>query len=148
MHKKCIGEFTSGSEFSNFLKYYSDREWECPSCLAEQLPFVMLPNDEFYTELLDIFNNPTYINKNNFQKIYDKINKNEFYHIDEYDSTNNTIDNHDPDLNLRNLDTCEYNIDIEEIVTKSNRKGLVMATFNIRSIKKHFFPIYQFFTEN
>ena len=52
--------------------------------------------------------------------------------------SNNTIDNHDPDLNFQSFDSCEYNINVEEIGTNSKGKGLVMATFNIRSIKKHF----------
>ena len=145
IHKKCIGEFTSRSEFSDFLQYYSDREWECPPCKAKQLPFIMLANDEFYAELIDIFNNPIYLNRNNFQKIYNKINQKDFYHTDENsnENKNNTIDNHDPDLNFQSFDSCEYSIDVQEIGVNSKGKGLVMATFNIRSIKKHFLTIYQ-----
>ena len=68
MHKKCIGNFTNNTEFSDFLKYYSDKDWDCPSCTAKILPFILLDDDEFLLELLDIFYKIPYIDKNYYKK--------------------------------------------------------------------------------
>ncbi|MCP4488534.1 MAG: hypothetical protein GY820_14630, partial [Gammaproteobacteria bacterium] len=70
IHKSCIGYFTNKLEYASFLKYYEDKEWDCPSCRAEMLPFIMLDQDEFIMELLDMFCKTTYVNKNNFKNVF------------------------------------------------------------------------------
>ena len=69
IHKNCIGNFGSRLEYSSFLKYYADKEWDCPSCKAETLPFIMMDQDEFFIELLDMFYKPTYVNRSNFKNV-------------------------------------------------------------------------------
>ena len=139
MHKKCIGNFTNNTEFSDFLKYYSDKDWDCPSCTAEILPFILLDDDEFLLELLDIFYKIPYIDKNYYKKILTKLNKIEFYNTNDNNekTTSTGLDHIDPDLNYENFDTCDYKISTDDIIFNPTNQ-LTMATFNIRSIKKHF----------
>ena len=53
-HKKCIGKFKNRIEYQNFLQYYSNRQWECPFCMAEKLPFTLLEDRDFILLLLDV----------------------------------------------------------------------------------------------
>ena len=139
LHKKCIGKFKTRSEYQNFLKYFSTREWDCPMCRSEQLPFILLNDEDFYFTVLEFSDKPTYINKENFQKVFTQLKENEFFII----PNNNEIEddkylgNIDPDSNFKINDTCDYIIDSEKLVVKSP-KDLAMMTFNIRSIKKNF----------
>ena len=142
VHKKCIGQFKNRAEFQDFLHYYSNKPWDCPTCTAEMLPFIFLDNDKFYMLLLDIFTKPTYLNKDNIETTYIRLKEMQFYNVkDETDNNNkNTdkyLDNIDPDLQYLCNDTCDYTYNTEDIKTNSS-EGLTMMTFNIRSIKKNF----------
>ena len=141
VHKKCIGYFSNRTEYQNFLKYYSTKEWDCPICTAEMLPFTLLEHEEFFMLLLDMNTKTTYLNKENFQKIFIKLrNVNFFSDVDESHKdpdSNNYLNNIDPDINCPIIDTCNYVLETKNITTKSS-KELAMLTFNIRSIKKNF----------
>ena len=141
LHKKCIGNFSSRNEYQNFLKYYSTKEWDCPICRAEQLPFVLLSNKDFSLLLLELNEKPLYINKNNFQEIYTQLIKSgDFFTIPsiyEQEENNNYLDDIDPDLNFKMNDTCDYTIDTDKIKVTSI-SDLAMMTLNIRSIRKNF----------
>ena len=139
LHKKCIGHFNTRAEYQNFLKYYSNKEWDCPVCTADILPFISLDNDEFYMLLLEMYTEPIYLNKENFQQIYIKMKDVDFFsELDDNDSKESRyLNDIDPDSNYHSKDSCKYAIETSKIVTKSS-KELTMVTFNIRSIKKNF----------
>ena len=136
-HKKCIGHFVNRSEFHDFLQYYSNKPWECPSCLSGMLPFIYLDNNEFLMLLLEQNTKPTYINRNEFQHIYTSLNYSDFFNVLNYEESDNKYHKDiDPNNYIKHDDTCTYIIDTNEIKIKST-KELVMMTFNIRSIRKN-----------
>ena len=139
VHKKCIGHFSNRSEYQDFLGYYSSKSWDCPACTSEILPFILLDNDEFKMLLIDIYAKPLYLNKDNFQKVYSKLNETNFCNTTKNNDSDNDkyLDNIDPDKNYQVYDTCEYIVDPKMINAKTS-KELTMMTFNIRSIKKNF----------
>ena len=137
LHKKCIGNFINKADYSSFLNYYADKDWDCPLCKAEILPFIMLNDDEFFMELLDMYYKPIYIDRDNFINVYNQLNSINFFTTEENKQANCYIDDHDPDIKFKSFDSCEYTIDTEEIQIKSTNE-LTLATFNIRSIKKNF----------
>ena len=144
LHKNCIGKFKTRQEYQTFLKYYSNRQWDCPICRSEQLPFILLNDEDFYYTVLELSQRPTYINKENFQNVFMQLKDSEFFTMpynceiedDKY------LENIDPDNNFKMNDTCDYIIDSDKIVVKSP-KDLAMMTLNIRSIRKNF----QYFTD-
>ena len=139
IHKKCIGYFKNRTEYQNFLHYYSTKPWDCPACTSEMLPFVLLDNEEFYMLLLDMFSEPSYLNKENFQQIYAKLNNVNFFNCPDASNDpekNKYLNEIDPDQNFHTIDSCNYIIDIGSISIKST-KELTMMTFNIRSLKKN-----------
>ena len=139
LHKKCIGYFKNRVEYQQFLQYYSTREWECPICMADKLPFTLLDNRDFFLLLLDIYDQPTYINKTNFKEVYMKLKRDNFLKLPiNYNSSDDKyLDNIDPDTNFYANDTCNYTISTDDINVKSPH-DLAMMTFNIRSLKKNF----------
>ena len=139
IHKECIGKFSNRSEYQSFLAYYSTKPWDCPTCTSEILPFIFLDNDEFIFLLLDIFTKPSYLNKDNFQQVYTKLNETEFFESTNKNDTYNNkyLDNIDPDINYKVDDTCDYIVNTNAIKANTS-KELTMITFNIRSIKKNF----------
>ena len=139
LHKKCIGNFKNRIEYQNFLQYYSTRQWECPICMAEKLPFTLLEDREFYLLLLDLYEQPSYINKNNFKEVYMKLKKDDFFEVpNNYGYSNDKyLDDIDPDINFHVNDTCNYTISTDEIKVNSPH-DLAMMTFNIRSLRKNF----------
>ena len=140
IHKNCIGYFKNRAEYQDFLTFYSDKTWDCPVCLSNMLPFIFLDNEEFIMLLLDIYSAPTYINRDNYKKVYKNLQDSEFFQIstDECKNEHNRyLMNIDPDVNFMIEDTCNYTINTEDIIIKSS-KELTMMTFNIRSIKKNF----------
>ena len=143
VHKNCIGKFKNRIDYQNFLQYYSTKQWDCPACLAKMLPFIFVDNNDFLMLLLDIFSKATFLNKDNFQEVYNNLNSNDFFSIDS-DSNNDSdstqdkhLNNIDPDINYTNNDTCNYIINTEHISVKSTDE-LIIMNFNIRSIKKNF----------
>ena len=101
-------------------------------CISEILPFIFLDNDEFMFLLLDMNTKPLYLNKNNFQQVYTKLNATEFFRsTDENDNYNDKyLNNIDPDMNYKVEDTCNYVIDVKAIKANTS-KELIMITFNI-----------------
>ena len=99
VHKNCTGQFNSRNEFQNFLEYYFSKEWECPTCVAEKLPFILMDDNEFIMLLFDIYAKPTYLNKENFTEIYEKLNDKQFFNI-----TDTDIDNHKNDKYPNSID--------------------------------------------
>ena len=118
LHKKCIGNFKNRIEYQNFLQYYSTRQWECPICMAEKLPFTLLEDREFYLLLLDLYEQPSYINKNNFKEVYMKLKKDDFFEVpNNYGYSNDKyLDDIDPDINFHVNDTCNYTISTDKII--------------------------------
>ena len=140
VHKKCIGYFKNRTEYQNFLHYYSTKPWDCPACKSEMLPFVQLDNEEFFMLLLDMYSESNYVNKADFQQIYTKLSKVDFFSLPEENKETEEsryLNEIDPDHNFRIDDSCSYIIDVSKITIKSC-KELIMMTFNIRSIKKNF----------
>ena len=140
VHKKCIGFFNNRIEYQSFLHYYSNKPWDCPTCRATKLPFVLLDNDEFFMLILENTTTPTFINKTNFQDIYLTLKNIDF--LDNTDMTDDEtnksyLNDIDPDYNYKSNDTCKYLIDTSRITIKSNNE-LVVMTFNVRSIRKNF----------
>ena len=121
------------------MQYYSTRQWECPICMAEKLPFTLLEDREFYLLLLDLYEQPSYINKNNFKEVYMKLKKDDFFEVpNNYGYSNDKyLDDIDPDINFHVNDTCNYTISTDEIKVNSPH-DLAMMTFNIRSLRKNF----------
>ena len=79
LHKNCIGKFKTRSEYQSFLKFYSTRQWDCPICRSQQLPFILLSDEDFYLTILELSNyRPTYINKENFQQVFMQLKENDF----------------------------------------------------------------------
>ena len=140
VHKKCIGQFKDRSEYQTFLKYYFSKEWECTTCCSKQLPFIFMDNNEFILLLLDIYAKPTYLNRDNFQKVYHNLNNKEFFNITDTDTDNHRNDkylnNIDPDINYDCNDTCDYTLNIDNIINCKNE--LTIMNFNICNIKKNF----------
>ena len=99
-----------------------------------------MDNDEFLMLLLDIFRKPTYLNKDNFMLVYEKLNDKQFFNINNTDDDNHRhnkyLNSIDPDINYNSNDTCNYIINTEDIKNPTNE--LTIMTFNIRSIKKNF----------
>ena len=95
-------------------------------------PFIFLDNDEFIFLLLDIFAKPLYLNKDNFQQVYTKLNATEFFESTNKKDTYNDkyLDNIDPDINYKVDDTCNYIVNTNEIKANTS-KELTMVTFNI-----------------
>ena len=139
LHKNCIGKFKDRVEYQKFLHYYSSRLWECPSCLAEKLPFTLLEDREFFLLLLDMYEQPTYLNENNFQEVFMNLKKDEFFKIpNNFSSTDNKyLHSIDPDTNFHSRDTCEYTIITDDIKVRTPH-DLAVMTFNIRSLRKNF----------
>ena len=140
VHKKCIGVFNDRTEYQNFLKYYFSKEWECPTCRSQQLPFIFMDNSEFILLLLDIFTKPTYLNKDNFEQIYQNLNNKDFFNMSDTETDNHRhnkyLDGIDPDINYYCNDICNYTINIDKITNCKDE--LTIMNFNIRSIKKNF----------
>ena len=139
IHKKCIGNFKNRTEYQNFLHYYSSKQWECPICTAEKLPFILLEDNEFFMLLLDLYEKPTYIDKNNYQQVFMRLKNDNFFNLTtNYESTENKYLNEiDPDSNYYASDTCEYTVTTDDIKVKVPH-DLALMTFNIRSLKKNF----------
>ena len=139
IHKKCIGNFKNRSEYQNFLHYYSTKQWECPICTAEKLPFILLEEDEFFMLLLDLYEKPTYIDKNNYQQVFMRLKNDNFFNIttNHDDIEDRYLNDVDPDSNYQADDTCDYTITTDDIKVKSPH-DLALMTFNIRSLKKNF----------
>ena len=139
IHKKCIGNFKNRTEYQDFLQYYSTKEWDCPICTAEILPFTLLEEREFFMLLLDLYEKPTYINKNNYQQVFMRLKNENFFDIN-FNSDraeNKYLNDIDPDSNYHNNDTCDYTITTDDIKVKTPH-DLALMTFNIRSLKKNF----------
>ena len=66
------------SEYQSFLKYYSTKQWDCPICRSQQLPFILLNEEDFYLTILDLSNRPTYINKENFKQVFMQLKESDF----------------------------------------------------------------------
>ena len=102
-----IGQFHNRTDFQDFLHYYSNKPWDCPSCLSDMLPFIYLDNDEFLILLLENNTKPTYINRNEFQHIYTTLNNSNFFELhtnnDEPDSK--YLKDVDPDNYIKHKDT-------------------------------------------
>ena len=141
VHKSCIGYFKNRTEYQDFLSFYSSKSWDCPVCLSHALPFIFLDNEDFIMLLLDIYDTPTYINKDNYKTIYKKLHDSDFFNVtineEPENDHNRYLKNIDPDINYMIEDSCNYTINTEDIKIKSS-KELTMMTFNIRSIKKNF----------
>ena len=139
IHKKCIGNFSNRIEFQSFLHYYSNKPWDCPLCLSEKLPFVLLDDEEFHLLLLENNINLTIINKDDFHTLYTTLNNQNFlnHSKDEDEKDRKYLPDIDPDNFANFKDTCNYTIDTESIKIKTT-KELVMMTFNIRSLRKNF----------
>ena len=133
IHKNCIGKFTN-AEFQNFLDFYSNREWTCPECLSNMLPFIKLSDEEFNYLLIEMNSNSVSINSENIKTIYNKLNN---YNLltDKYNNDDKYNTDIDPDSNLIQHDKCDYIIDIDRLNQNSN---FSIMTFNIRSIKRNF----------
>ena len=146
IHKQCIGKFKNRTEFQNFLHYYSTKPWDCPTCTSEMLPFTFLDNDEFIMLLLDMYTKPLFLNKNNINNVYTRLNHKDFFNITDDENTRQDkyLNNIDPDLNYIPNDICVYTTDTDEIVTKSPNE-LTMMTFNIRSIKKTLTTLFTYY---
>ena len=103
-------------------------------CTSKILPFIFLDNDEFIFLLLDIFTKPLYLNKDNFQQVYTKLNETDFFEStntnDTYNDNDKYLDSIDPDINYKVDDTCDYLIDTKTIKANTS-KELTMITFNI-----------------
>ena len=101
------------------MKYYFSKEWECPTCHSQQLPFVFMDNNEFLLLLLDMNTKPTYLNKDNYEQIYHNLNKKDFFNISDIETDNHRhdkyINNIDTDINYLCNDTCKYTINIDNI---------------------------------
>ena len=140
VHKKCIGHFKDNIEFRAFLQYYYTKEWECPTCLSEKLPFIFTDYSDFILFLLEMNTKPTYLNKENFQKVFASLSEKEFFNTTDDNNNDHKQDQYlnsiDADINFIANDTCNYIINVEEI-TNTNGE-LTMMTFNIRSIRKNF----------
>ena len=139
IHKNCIGNFCNRSEYQNFLAYYSTRPWDCPVCTSEILPFIFLDNNDFILLLMDIFTKPLYLNKDNFQQVYTKLNQTDFFKSTREDDIYNDkyLESIDPDINYKVDDTCDYILDTTAIKANTS-KEVTMINFNIWSIKKNF----------
>ena len=141
VHKKCIGYFKNRGEYQDFLKYYSNRNWNCPACKAEQLPYILLEEREYYMLLLENTAKTAYIDKNDFQNLYINLKNIDFLNTDitmsEETEDNRYLNNIDPDNNYKINDSCSYLVDTNNLKVKTN-KQLSMITFNIRSIRTNF----------
>jgi hypothetical protein len=125
-------------EYQYFLHYYSNKEWDCPICKSEKLPFILLNEEEYYMLLLENSTKTTYINKHDFQSIYTALKDTDFFnHIscteEEEEENNKYLNGIDPDSNYKMHDVCSYVIDTNNLKINSN-KELLMMTFNVRSI--------------
>ena len=111
IHKQCIGKFKNRTEFQNFLHYYSTKPWDCPTCTSEMLPFTFLDNDEFIMLLLDMYTKPLFLNKNNINNVYTRLNHKDFFNITDDENTRQDkyLNNIDPDLNYIPNDMCVHN---------------------------------------
>ena len=78
VHKNCIGKFKNRIEYQNFLKYYSTKQWDCPACISQILPFILLDNNDFMILLLDMNTKPTYLNRHNFKQVFNNLNSKDF----------------------------------------------------------------------
>lgn len=142
VHRKCIGHFDSNADYRKFLNSYSNKDWDCPKCLSEMLPFIMLSDKEFAAEVLEFSSSPTYINKEDFTNLYNTLNDTDFLRkcndtfLDK-ENDHTYLNNIDPDVNYLSKDTCNYIIDTENIALSSS-KDFTLMTFNIRSIRKNF----------
>ncbi len=141
VHKRCIGHFNNRTEYQDFLHHFSSELWDCPACTADMLPFTLMDQSEFVMLLLDMYSQPNYINKDNYQQIFRKLSDVDFFndaHTIESDHTNyKYTDNIDPDINYPNTDSCNYIIDTSLLTIKSS-KELTMMNFNIRSLRKNY----------
>ena len=117
IHKKCIGEFKNRTEFQDFIHYYSAREWDCPICMSESLPFTLLDDDDFSMLLLDMNTKPAHLNTENIKKVYLKLKGQDFFNIrqDNDSQQDKYFDKIDPDINYFDNDSCDYIIDTDNI---------------------------------
>ena len=98
-----------------------------------------MDNRDFLLLLLDIFTKPTFLNKDNFEKIYHNLNDKDFFNTSDIETDDHRhdkyLDSIDPDINYYCYDTCNYTINTDKINCKDE---LTIMNFNIRSIKRNF----------
>ena len=135
VHRKCIGNFENNNEYQSFLTFYNSREWQCPKCLSNILPFILLDNTDFHIMLLENTAKPMIIDKEAYKNIFSAIKD-----LDQIINTNNDENKYlkeiDPDTNF-NFNIIQPSNYIFEI-SKIPKSDFIVMTFNIRSIRKNF----------
>ena len=68
--------------------------------------------------LLDMKIKQTYLNRHNFQQVFNNLNSKDFFKTeDDNDCTKDSyLNNIDPDINYISNDTCNYTINVEDII--------------------------------
>ena len=110
VHSKCIDCFTTKSNSLNsFLNYYKDKDWFCPQCLSDALPFTNLNNTDFQILCFEEMNH-TSISSQSLREICIKLQTLNMFdklpHAINIEDENNDSDNLDPDLHFKNYDNC------------------------------------------
>ena len=99
-----------------------------------------MENNEFLMLLIDMNTKPTYLNKDNFEEIYQNLNSRDFFNAYDTETDDHRHDkylnNIDPDINYHCNDTCKYTLNIDDI--KNCKDELTIMNFNIRSLRKNF----------
>ena len=138
VHSKCIDCFTTKSNSLNsFLNYYKDKDWFCPQCLSDALPFINLNNMDFQILCFEEMNH-TSISSPSLREICIKLQTMNMFdklpHAINVEDENNDSDNLDPDLHFKNYDNCKYIFDLKDVTQKDT--SFSVLNFNIRSIRK------------
>ena len=133
VHRKCIGQFDNNNDYQRFLSDYESKEWQCPKCLSEILPFILLDNLDFNIMLLENTITPIRMDKETYKNIFSTIKDLDLV-IKSNDDENKYLNDIDPDANFNTIIPSEYIFETHKIP----KSDLTLMTFNIRSIRKNF----------
>ena len=73
VHKKCIGDFKNSIDFKEFISSFANKDWECPECISQYLPFVKLDEYEFQAMLLEMSSSISCTSTEDFLRIYHRL---------------------------------------------------------------------------
>ena len=134
VHRKCIGQFDNNKDYQKFLSAYETKEWQCPQCLSEIMPFTLLDDIDFQIMLFENSVKPIIIDKEAYKYLFSKIQGLESL-MNSDDEEDKYLKDIDPiNANLNTILSSEYIIETHKIP----ESDFLLMTFNIRSIRKNF----------